>query len=338
MNRIPKQPQILTAKAIFNTQYPDFEFLVPGFIPAQGLTLIVGPVKLGKSWFILQICLALSIGGYAVDSIEVKKQRGIYLSLEDTARRLNGRLHKISMPINDDVIFITNGLTGHDGLVFLKNYIEENQEIKYLVIDTLGRFSQGKGKSNFQDDYDWLSEIKELADQEGIAIVVIHHTRKMKDSADEFNEISGTTGLIAVADSLILLKRARHSTQGELVCTGRDFEEKKYAVEFSPESCRWSIKGKSTINSFSPERQLILKQLLIYGEMTPQEIGIHINKDPKLISNTLCKMLKEGLVVKGSRYSYWKAMSTEDASSISFISSQHAENNNNHSLQGGTEC
>lgn len=319
-----KSPHIITAREISNTVYPELDFLVPGLIPAQGLTLFVGPVKVGKSWFILLVCLALSTGGYALGALLVKHQKGIYLSLEDTERRLHNRLHKLNMPLNDDIIFIINGITGQSGLDFLKTFLETNPNITYIVIDTLGRFSQGKGKSNFQDDYDWLSEIKELADDKGIAIIVIHHTRKMKDGLDEFNEISGSTGLIAVADALILLKRSRHSLHGELTCTGRDFEEKKLSVEFSSETCRWSIKGKSDDLATTPERQLIYDQLIQYGEMTPQDIGIHLNKDPKLVSNTLAKMRKEGIVSPGTKYSYWKALPI-GISSTSCISLPSAE-------------
>ena len=42
----------------------------------------------------------------------------------------------------------------------------------------------------YGNDYDDISSIKRIADQYNIAIILVHHLRKMKDSDDPFNEVS----------------------------------------------------------------------------------------------------------------------------------------------------
>ena len=72
-----------------------------------------------------------------------------------------------------------------------------------------------------------------------MAILLIHHTRKERDT-DPFNMISGTTGLIGCADgSFVLTREKRSDGVGKLFCTGRDIESAEIAVRFAGH--RWSV-------------------------------------------------------------------------------------------------
>ena len=61
-------------------------------IIAEGLTLLVGPPKLGKSWFALNIAVAIAAGGKALGRIGVEGGDVLYLALEDPASSTSGRL------------------------------------------------------------------------------------------------------------------------------------------------------------------------------------------------------------------------------------------------------
>ena len=66
----------------------------------------------------------------------------------------------------------------------------------------------------------------------GLAIVLVHHTRKNYD-ADPFNMISGTTGLSGCVDgSFVLSETKRGSRNGKLICVGRDIENREICVAF----------------------------------------------------------------------------------------------------------
>ena len=86
-----------------------------------------------------------------------------------------------------------------------------------------------------------MSMLKALADKLRIAVVLIHHTRKCKDS-DPFNMISGSTGISGCADgSMVLAETFRGSRKGTLYCVGRDIGNAEIAVEFDETVMKWIV-------------------------------------------------------------------------------------------------
>jgi len=91
--------------------------------------------------------------------------------------------------------------------------------------------------------------VKSVADKLGIAILLIHHTRKEHDS-DPFNMIFGTTGLNGCADgSFVLAREKRSDGVGKLFCTGRYIESTEIAVRFNGH--HWSITDE--VESHKPD-------------------------------------------------------------------------------------
>ena len=85
--------------------------------------------------------------------------------------------------------------------------------------------------------------IKKFADENKIAIILVHHLRKQEDN-DVFNMISGTTGIMESTDTtFILKKKSRDDSVGILSITGRDVEYQTFTLKF--DSCRWSMIERS---------------------------------------------------------------------------------------------
>jgi RecA-family ATPase len=98
-----------------------------------------------------------------------------------------------------------------------------------IVIDTLEKFRPA-AKTNaaaYSTDYLAISGLHKLAHAREIAIVVIHHVRKM-DAEDPFDMVSGTNGLTGAADTILVLRRQAGSVT--LHARGRDIEEKETPV------------------------------------------------------------------------------------------------------------
>ena len=96
------------------------------------------------------------------------------------------------------------------------------------------------GSPTYGKDYADIGSLKKLADDLGIAIVLVHHLRKTQDKDDPFNEISGTTGLMGAADTVLLLKKVNRGTDTTfLYLTGRDIEFRAMAIEFT--DCYWRL-------------------------------------------------------------------------------------------------
>ncbi len=319
MSKTPKF-NFKTAKHIFEAEYPPPSFLVPNLIPSCGLTILAGPFKGCKSWFLLYLCMILSTSGKFLDYMFLEKRKGIYLALEDSEARFHHRMHCLGFIPGDECLISTSFPSGKEGLDCLRKILAEDRTIQYVIIDTLGKFSTGRGKGGFQEDYDWIGSIKDVADSFHLAIVMVHHLRKMGDEVDIFNEISGSCGSMAAADSILVLKKQRNSGSGTLSCTGRDFEDMKYQVYFSSETYRWSIKGEHEESASTPERQEVLDILKRQGEMTPLQIAGQISRTSKSVSNILSKLKREGFVANGAKYGSWVSTESFTSSTSSGVS------------------
>lgn len=51
----------ISAKELYDMNLPPIRFIVDGLLP-QGLHVFAGPPKIGKSWLMLQIALAVASG------------------------------------------------------------------------------------------------------------------------------------------------------------------------------------------------------------------------------------------------------------------------------------
>lgn len=98
------------------------------------------------------------------------------------------------------------------------------------------------GKSGmYAGDYDDITALKNISDKFGIAIVAVHHVRKMKDANDPFNEVTGSTGITGAADTSFILKRSRSSEMGTLLATGRDIEYQELTLKFDNGTHLWEL-------------------------------------------------------------------------------------------------
>ena len=75
--------------------------------------------------------------------------------------------------------------------------------------------------------------MKKLADQYGICIFIVHHTRKERDGQNPFNDVSGTMAISGVGDTNLVLRRDnRFGEEAVLSVTGRDIEERQLKMRF----------------------------------------------------------------------------------------------------------
>ena len=82
--------QLIDYTQLMQNEYPDPKWAVPNMIP-EGLTLLVGRPKMGKSWLSLSLAIEVASGGRALGSIPVKQGKVVYFALEDNERRLQAR-------------------------------------------------------------------------------------------------------------------------------------------------------------------------------------------------------------------------------------------------------
>lgn len=218
-----------TSEEIMSTLYKPTVFAVEGLL-AQGLFILAGSPKVGKSWLALELCLAVAKGEPLLDR-PTQQGSALYFCLEDSYKRIQSRLYELTDEPSDKLFFSLKADTIGCGLEEqIAKFKSENDDLRLVVIDTL-QMIRNETDSGYGSDYAELIPLKALAEQLGITIVLIHHLRKAADS-DPFNMISGSTGLNGCVDGLlVLLKDKRCGGQAVLHATGRDIEDQEIAIK-----------------------------------------------------------------------------------------------------------
>ena len=163
--------------------------------------------------------------------------------------------------------------------------------------------NSGRGnEQQYDTDYAAVGGLRQLADTYGVAIIIVHHTRKM-DADDPLDTVSGTTGLTGAADTTLVLKREGHGAT--MYGRGRDIEEIEHAMNFDRSSGSWSLLGNAADVKRSPERGRILELLLDRGEpMGPKDIALALGEEENNIRQLLWKMVDDGELQKKDRGKY----------------------------------
>ena len=233
-----------SCEEIMTTVYKPIEFVVDGLI-AQGLYILAGAPKVGKSWLSLDICLSIAKGEKVLGQ-ETSNGTVLYLCLEDSFERIQKRLYELTDEPTDRLHFVIMSDSIGNGLEEqIIDFKSNHTNLKIVFIDTL-QMIRNETDSNYGSDYKELSVLKSLADKLKVAIVLVHHTRKCSDS-DPFNMISGSTGLSGYVDgSMVLVETRRGSRTAKLYCVGRDIENAKINLQFDNDLKKWIVTDEPT--------------------------------------------------------------------------------------------
>src|SRR5215211_4160025 len=308
-------PQSMTAAELMEIEFEPTRWVVPDVLP-EGLSLLVGKPKKGKSWMALGMCVPVSIGGVAFGVKHVEQGDTLYLALEDNMKRLRRRLKKIlngSTAPDNMHLYTEWPRLDEGGAEQLDEWLTEHPDARLVVIDTLAKIrNEARGQNIYAEDYSALEQLLPLAAKHGVAIVVVHHLRKMAAS-DPLDEISSSTGLTAGVDGFLILRRTPGSKGPTLYVDGRDIEEPtEYALIWNINTATWTIEGDAEEVHLSKERGDILLTLNRSADpMTPKEVadvmpGAKYNN----VKYLMWSMLGDGQLLKDSKGRYSPANPT----------------------------
>ena len=299
----------ITAAELMSMTFDPTRWVVPDVLP-EGLTLLVGKPKKGKSWMALGMCQAVAAGGVALGTRRVEQGDTLYLALEDSRKRLRKRLTKVlnGEPAPERMHLHTEWpRLDEGGAELLDEWLTERPASRLVVIDTLAKIRKpARGQNIYAEDYAAFGQLLPLASKHGVAIVVVHHLRKMAAS-DPLDEISSSTGLTAGVDGFLILRRTPGSKGPTLYVDGRDIEEPtEYALIWNINTATWTIEGTAEEVHLSKERGDILLELNRSLEpMTPKEVAdVMPGAKRNNIRYLMWAMLGDGQLLKDSKGRY----------------------------------
>ena len=220
---------LISADTLFYQPLDQPKMLIDGIL-SNGLAILSGDSKIGKSWMVLWLCLKIS-RGEPVWGLPTAKTDVIYLALEDNDWRIQQRMQDLVDIPPDNLHFgFSCGKLGAELESQIKAVLEDNPNTGLLFIDTLQmvRDNVSSRVNAYAQDYKDLSALKKIADDHKMCIFLVHHNRKEHDGSNVFNDMTGSTGIAGVADTcMVLRKEDRFGNDAVLSITGRDIEEKR---------------------------------------------------------------------------------------------------------------
>lgn len=290
---------IYTADTLKFQEFPPLQPVVPGVI-VEGLTLLAGKPKIGKSWMLLHNSIAVARHGFTLGQLQCIEGDVLYCALEDSPRRMKSRFEKLSLdfPVRlhlcHEIPRLVNG-----GLGIITTWLDQHPQARAVMIDTL-QMVRDRDHSDgpiYERDYEALLGLRALANQRHVGIVVSHHLRKAA-ADDPYDTVSGTLGITGCADSILVLTRAGDGFM--LHGKGRDLPDFDKAMRFDRHACTWRILEDAEQRS-NPDT--IAAALAEYGPMTPAEIALATRIPGATVRATLLRMRKNGTVLeKNGKY------------------------------------
>ena len=294
----PSYLATMTMSQLYDTVYESRLPVIDGLL-YPGTYLFVGAPKVGKSFLMAQIAYHVSTGlplwNYSIHAGTV-----LYLALEDDYRRLQERLYRMfGVDGTDTLHFATCAKQLGAGLYEqLARFVSKHRDTRLIIIDTLQKIREASGdRYSYASDYEIIGQLKHFADQTGIALLLVHHTRKQQaDDKDKFDMISGTNGLLGAADgAFVLQKEKRTGNTAVLEVSGRDQPEQRLILKKDMKRLIWELeKAETELWQIPPDPILekvaaLLSEDILEWSGTPTELAeaLKLELKPNLLTKHL---------------------------------------------------
>lgn len=109
-----KKLTVIDGETLMDMRINPITFCIDSLLP-QGVSLLCGAPKIGKSWLVLDWCVRIA-KGEEVWNFKTVKGTTLYLCLEDNLSRIQQRLNEITDEVPNNVFFATSSCSMSDGL------------------------------------------------------------------------------------------------------------------------------------------------------------------------------------------------------------------------------
>ena len=302
------QSAVVSARALYRMQLPETPWIIDKILPA-GTMIITGKPKTRKSWLAANLAWSVAAGGKALGQFQAQMGDALYIDLEMGAKRIQRRMKAISPnePPPKGLNFATEWPRVGEGFeTWLTDYIEHNPFTRLVVVDTLVaiRPSRGRNEDLYEFEKGFTQKLTNLTQALGIAVILIHHSRKA-DGSDLIDDASGSTGLTGGVDNYATLRLDRNDNKlGSLSFKGRDIElEDPLNLRWDSQIVSWRVTDEQAGGPrITAERQAVLDLLESVNGLRANQIAQNLGRDESGTRRLLSDMAKAGLIEHAQGY------------------------------------
>ncbi len=281
---------------LLNTEFPEPKWAIPGLIP-EGLTIIAGRPKVGKSWLALQAAISVGTGGVFFKK-PIERGNVLYVALEDSPRRLQDRIRKLCIPRDALITFERAWKPLHKGGIDDLLIEMEAVNYRFIVFDTLSRSFPGLSQTkNPEIIGKYMDDIQTLATNRNVAIAFIDHTRKPNGlDIDPIDDVMNATEKVKPADCVMALYR--NKGKFNLKGRGREVEEFDLILHWDPLTWCWQSAGDAGEIQITEQMNDILAALASFGKARMIDIAKATGINKGTVYRALQTLWKSGKIYK----------------------------------------
>ena len=294
-----------TTKGLLETEFPEPNWAIPNLIP-EGLTILGGRPKIGKSWLLMQIAHAVGTGAEFFNR-DVQAGNVLYIALEDSGSRLKERAIKQGIPSNANIEWVLEWpAMQNEGIDQLQLEIQ-TQKFNTIVIDTLTRGLPGVNPTrNLPTIQRVYGDLQTIALENNADIITSDHTRKPFGlNRDPIDDIIDSTSKTAIADATFALYRQGNKQEANLLGRGRDFEDVDLMLDWDYESFSWHSLGDSDevlTNQSEIKVFTAIEELIELGILpTTTKIADLTGMAKANVSRTIGKLIGDQKIIRGDK-------------------------------------
>ncbi len=266
-------------------------WVVEGLVVDEGLTVLGGKKKVGKSLLCLQIAHAVA-GGRSVLDRPTTQGAVVYLCLEDGTLRLQRRLVRQGATAHLPVRFITTWKPlDQGGFDDLHQLIAEINP-RLVIIDTLASATSANLDENVNAPVAELANrLRRLGQDLGVGLLVAAHHGKT-NYGDVGFDLRGASALSAASD--VNLGLYSEGGAHELRAEGRDIEGLELRVSLDEPTLCWHPVGDARVLAREEAEADVRDALADLGEADAQEMADNRNKSRSSIQDAAKRMADQG--------------------------------------------
>lgn len=274
---------------------------VPGLV-VEGLGMLIGGPKKGKSWLAYQFAVAVATGGEVLGRRALKGDV-LYLALEDGERRAQSRIQTVLRHMGRawpaDAAELRTGFNAERGDALVQQveeWLGAHPAARLVIVDTLQKIrpaSSGR-RNQYELDVEDLGRVLAISQRHpGLSILLVHHDRKQV-APDFLDAASGTHGITGSVDTALVLKRERHEEQGTLEVTGRDVREDVLYLAYDEGDPFWAIDPQG---GMTDQQVQAWEWLRDNGPASPSALGDALGIDRSNAHRLLQTLVRRQIVV-----------------------------------------
>lgn len=293
---------LVSAQALMEAELSPLEFVIDGVLPV-GLSILGGAPKSGKSFLALDIAGAVASGTCFLGKYAVNAGKVLYITYEDTERRLQSRLGQKCSGSDADFsnLFFHYRWPGFGqrGLEYLEDLVPQIGGIKLVIVDTLGCFLGTGVKHSYAYQYQVMAQMSKVANKLGVSLLAIHHTVKTK--ANNWKQaMYGTNAVSGGADVLMMLERIGEGKYANFMISGRDVEDDSLTLRLDKGGWRIEESQLASVDLLGKPGQAEVYRVLMASEepLAFRQIVEATGKTAQNVGNMLKAMVHQGLIVK----------------------------------------